>query len=230
MRTPIRSLVVVGALATLTGSLGGCGAPEHRYIRSPQDVTAFKLPSSWAVYEGNELTAAAFHQPVGGTIEWVVGFDGSPEPSPGNVIGSASSPVSPYPNGIARVDVIPVPENRAINIATLRNLVVPIDAIIRDEELPDDAVVIDTFDSSLFRDGLRGVRVEYEVLASALARARGLQLPDDEPDEYVRVVQLAYIEEASGLTFVLAVMCSASCFERYGGEIDTVIDSWTVLP
>jgi hypothetical protein len=222
--------VVVGALATLAGSLAGCGSPEHRYIRTPQDVSAFKLPTSWAVYEGDDLAAGAFHQPMGGTIEWVVGFDGSPDPSAGNIVGSLSSPASPYPNGIARVDVLPVPRDEAIDVDLLRNLVVPIDAITRDEELPNDAVRIVDYDPSLFRDGLRGVQIEYEVLASAIARARGVDFPESESDEYVRVAQLAYVEEASGLTFVLAVMCSTSCFERYRGEIDTVIESWTVLP
>jgi hypothetical protein len=85
------------------------------------------------------------------------------------------------------------------------------------------------YDASLFRNGLRGVRVEYQVLASAIARSRGVEFSPNEPDDYVQVSQLAYVEEQSGLTLVLAVMCSVECFERHRGEIDTVIDSWTVL-
>ena len=232
MRPPARSVVLVAAVLSVVPLLAGCGAPDYQYVRSPLNETGFKLPASWTVYDGSLLTGSAVLTPTEGSIEWVVGFDASPNPSAGNVVGSVYSPISAYPTGIARLDSFALSEGETLDLNNLRNLVIPIDLLLRDEEdkYPDDVVSVDVYDPTLFRNGLRGELVEYKVLASALADVRGTPLPEDEADGYVHVSQLAYAQESVGIAFVVAVMCSESCFERHREEIDTVIDSWTVLP
>jgi len=230
MRTSPRPLARVAAVAAAALVLQGCGAPAHRYVRTPEDGTGFKIPSSWEVFESTELTGGATTGPISGSTAWLVGFDADPDPSAGHVLGSATRAATDHPTGIARIDRLPIVEGGSVPMLELRNLVLPVDALDADPELPSDAVQELSFDDGLIRDGLRGIRLEFLIRESAIARARGLEYDPDAEDPYVHVAQVAFVAEGSGVAFVLAFMCSEACFDRYRGEIETAMDSWTVLP
>lgn len=218
----------MGQLLVLGLLLAACGSPTHQYVRTPGDLTAFKLPSSWTVFDETVLPGSAV--PAGpGSTDWVLGFDSDPTPSPGNVMGATGTPSTDHPNGIARIVRLPVEEGGAISADTLRNLVVPIDALSADDA--GGGVRVLHYEDGVVRDGLHGVRLEFQVVESALTGATDEQPPADLLDaRFVQVSQVAYVDDASGFTFVMAVMCSIGCFERNRGEIDAALDSWTVLP
>jgi hypothetical protein len=158
-----------------------------------------------------------------------VGIDADPVPAVGHVLGSTGSPATEHPTGIARIDSFPVVEGGTVPALELRNLILPIDALEADTEIPSDAVQ-PLSEEPVVRDGLRGVQFEYLVRESAIALARGLEADAAGDDPYVHVGQVAFVADASGIAFVLAFMCSTECYDRYRDDIQTAFDSWTVLP
>ena len=219
----------MGQLLVLGVLLVACGSPTHQYVRTPGDLTAFKLPSSWTVFDETVLPGSAVQAAGPGSTDWVLGFDSDPTPSPGNVMGATGTPATDHPNGVARIVRLPAEEGGAISADTLRNLVVPIDALSAGDAAGPVRML--RYEDGVVRDGLHGVRLEFQVVESALTGTADGQQPTDLLDaRFVQVSQVAYVDDASGFTFVMAVMCSIGCFERNRGEIDAALDSWTVLP
>jgi hypothetical protein len=220
----------VVAIALLGLVLGGCGPPSHRYVRNTEQRTAFKLPADWTVYDEQQLlgqgeTASA---DTPDPREWLVGFDADPSPSIAHVVGSGGSFATDYPSGIAAVFRLSPQQRDQVSLGQLRNLIVPIDTIV--EELGQEAVRVLAYDDRLMREGFRGLHLEFQVLESAIAQVGDQTGSGLLNDTYVHVSQTAYLDETTDRVYVFAVMCSAECFARNRGEIQTAVDSWTVLP
>jgi len=48
--------------------------------------------------------------------------------------------------------------------------------------------------------------------------------------DYVTVDQMAYVNADSSQVYIMAVLCSAACYQRNDSDISSIVDSWTVLP
>jgi hypothetical protein len=213
--------------------LVACGPPSHQYVRNTEQRTAFKLPRAWTLFDESELLGDTGGEPSAGSPdprEWLVGFDADPAPAVGHVIGADGTMATDYPMGIAGVFRLSTQQRDQINLGALRNVVIPIDSI--SEEVGQHAVRLLEYDDHVVRDGYRGVRVEFQVLESAAAEAAGVPVEGTAllDDTYVHVSQTAYFDESTERVYVFAVMCSTECYGRNRGDIDTAVESWTVLP
>jgi len=47
---------------------------------------------------------------------------------------------------------------------------------------------------------------------------------------YVTVDQTVFVNSATSQIYFIAVLCSAACYDRNRGAIETIVNSWTVLP
>ena len=105
-----------------------------------------------------------------------------------------------------------------------------------------------SYDDSIDIDGVRGLHIVFQFRASSLATAQasvpqtaegaaalqrtllggvnaGLLSPD-----YVTVDQMALVDAETSQVYLIAVLCSASCYQRNSSDISSIVDSWTVLP
>jgi hypothetical protein len=228
-RTSPTAAVLASACLVL---LAACGAPAHQYVRNTEQRTAFKLPSGWTLYDERTLlgdgapTSAGTPDPR----EWLVGFDADPSPSIGHVVGADGTLATDFPMGIAGVFRLSSQQRDQINLGALRNVVIPVDTIA--EEVGQEAVRLLAYDDRIVEEGYRGLHIEFQVLESAVAQASG-GAPEGSAilsDTYVQVSQTAYFDENTERVYVLAVMCSTTCYQRHRGDIETAVDSWTVLP
>jgi hypothetical protein len=48
--------------------------------------------------------------------------------------------------------------------------------------------------------------------------------------DYVTVEQTALVDAETSRVYFIAVLCSATCYNRNRSDIQSIIDSWTVLP
>lgn len=214
--------------------LVSCASSQFQYVSSSQARTAFKLPKTWHVYD----KAAFLGLPPGpeantpDPIEWLVAIDGDPSPSVDHIL-DASNLDTDYPQGVGVVQTLS-PENRdQASFAYLRNFLIPIDQLTQAGS--DNVQLLKSDD--LLTSGLRGNHLVYQFRMSALG-----QLSPGVPGQtqgqgtssldinWVRVDQVAYLDQSTSKVFVLAVMCSSQCYDRNATAIEATVNSWTVKP
>ncbi|MGH2819072.1 MAG: hypothetical protein ACRDJ5_00310, partial [Actinomycetota bacterium] len=108
--------------------LTACAGPQFRYARHPDTNTYFRIPSDWALLEGDEVAMASAgtlspqqEAQVRAATRWMVTFQ-SPAPSGDSEV--------PRIQGFARIRTIDderIRENLSLNF--LRNDLVPIDVL-----------------------------------------------------------------------------------------------------
>jgi hypothetical protein len=217
-------------VATATSVLAACGPPDYEYVRNTEARTAFKVPIEWTVFDEATLQGEQAGPPVDtpDPVEWLIGLDADPVPTVEHVLTQGGY-YSDYPQGIAAVLRLTEQQRDGINYGALRNLIVPIDAI--QDQVGREAVAFLTYDDRVEKDGYRGLHFEAQIWASALASTdAALGGPDVFfDDRFVQISQTAYMDPASDKVYVLAVLCSAECYGRNRGDIESVINSWAVI-
>jgi len=238
--------VSIGAVALVL--LGACSEPSHRYVRNTDLRSAFKVPAAWATFEEAEVlgTGTGPQPSTPDPLSWVVGIDADPTPSAAHVL-DANALNTDHPNGMAIVQEFSFQDRDGASFEFMRNYIFPVDELIAN---PNNAQVL-AYDDALIEDGFRGVHVIFqfrydaiqelsaqstdapdpEAVRSALARAAlggsgaGLLNPD-----FVTVNQIAYIDQDTSRVYYFAMLCSAACYDRNRGDIESTVDSWTVQP
>ena len=224
-----RSRVAVLSIVAVSSVLAGCGSPGYEYVRNTDARTAFKVPIEWTVFDEAMLQGEQTGPPVStpDPVEWLVGLDAHPSPTVEHVMSQAGY-YSDYPQGIAAVLRLTAEQRDGISYGSLRNLIIPIDQI--QDQVGREAVEILAYDDRIEKDGFRGLHFEAQIWASALEEAAasegGSVLFDD---RFVQISQTAYMDPASDKVYVLAVLCSAECYGRNRGDIESVINSWAVI-
>jgi hypothetical protein len=223
-----RSLTAAFAAAIVT-TLVACGSPSYEYVRNTEARTAFKVPIDWTVFDEATLQGEPEGPPVDtpDPVEWLIGLDGHPSPAVAHVLAQGGY-YSDYPQGIAAVLRLTSEQRDGISYGALRNLILPVDQI--QDQVGREAVQVLAYDDRIEKDGFRGLHFEAQIWASALegdlAAGGGEVLFDD---RFVQISQTAYMDPASDKVYVLAVLCSAECYGRNRGDIESVIDSWAVI-
>lgn len=216
-------------LAIGSSILVACGSPSYEYVRNTEARTAFKVPIEWTVFDEAALQGDPAGPPTStpDPVEWLIGLDAHPSPAVEHVMSQAGYD-SDYPQGVAAVLRLTAQQRDGINYGALRNLIVPIDTI--QDQVGREAVQILAYDDRIEKDGFRGLHFEAQIWASALegdpAAGGGKVLFDD---RFVQISQTAYMDPASDRVYVLAVLCSAECYSRNRGDIESVIESWAVI-
>jgi len=165
-------------------------------------------------------------------IEWLVGLDGDPSPSRDHVLSLATGYDTAHPQGIAGVYRLSSSVRDRVNLTLLRNLILPLHQV-RDE-VGAEALNMIAYDDRLDEDGFQGLHFEVQVSMSALEFVLGESGADEDPptlldDDYLHINQTAYVDPSSDKVYILAVLCSAECYGRNRGDIDTIVNSWAVI-
>jgi hypothetical protein len=243
-----RVLRAVAVAAVTAIALGACSESSHRYVRNTDVRTAFKIPEAWATFEESEImgTGTGPQPSTPDPLSWVVGIDADPTPSVSHVLAPDGLNTD-HPQGLAMVQEFSFQDRDMASFQFMRNYIFPVDELIQD---PNNAQVL-AYDDALVRDGFRGVHLviqfrydaiqdlsaqstdpaDPEAVRSALARASlggsgaGLLNPD-----FVTVNQVSYVDEATSRVYFFTMLCSAACYDRNRGDIESTVDSWTVQP
>jgi hypothetical protein len=233
-RTRRRAIVALGVSSML--ALSACGAPAYRYVRNTEARTAFKVPTEWAVFDETQVQGGGDGQAsTPDPVQWLVGLDADPQPATDHVLSAQDDLATAYPQGIAAVISLNARQRDEVSMGTLRNLVIPIDSI--QDQVGTEAVTLLAYDDRIVKDGFRGMHMEVQVAASALtalnAGATGAGSGSDPSflsGEYIHMSQTAYYDPGTDKVYFLAVLCEAECYNRNRGDIETVIESWAVIP
>ena len=222
-----------------------CSAPRYEYVRNTSLRTAFKVPRDWELFDRETLLGLPpGPQPsTPDPIRWLVGIDGDPHPSVAHIL-DPSTLNTDHPQGVAIVQRFSFDDRDTSSFNALRNYLFPVDALIQD---PNSGQVL-SYDDSINKDGVRGVHIVFQFRASSLASAQasvdqtgsgaddlqrtllgGVHAALLSPD-YVTVDQMAYVNADSSQVYIMAVLCSAACYQRNDSDISSIVDSWTVLP
>jgi L-fucose mutarotase/ribose pyranase (RbsD/FucU family) len=202
------AIVLVTALV-----LAGCAGSDDHFVKNSDQGVYFKVPGDWRLY-GEDAVIGALSQELSPQEEdafkqlsWSVGFDAAPKPS----IEHVGALLTEHPAGLARVERLGLQERDAASLSYLRNVIVPVDRLV---ELDESSVqVLERED--IEKDGFRGLRFVFNVR-------------DPESDKFVTLNQVALLDSQSRQVYFIVVGCEARCYEENQGEIEKVIDSWTV--
>jgi hypothetical protein len=199
--------VVVGLAAVL---LTGCLAGNYQYVKSSSDRTYFKVPKEWKLFDENALLAGAKRELSNEefdalkTSRWMVAFDGSPTPALRHVQNLARA----HPTGQAWVRQLSSDESDTISTQSLRNIAVDVD-----QALQQNAAQMTQYEPVNRDGGFRGIRMTVRFALESGS---------------VTMNQVALLNAAATKVYVLIVACSSTCYQTYRGQIEDVMDSWTV--
>ena len=232
-------------LAVTGAVLAACGAPGHEYVRNTDLRAAFKIPTAWNVFS-EELVLGLPEGPRADTpdpIKWFVGIDGHPEPSATHVL-DPSDLAADHPKGFALIQELSFVEHDDANLNMLRNFMFPVDQLVQDDS---DARIL-AYDDTVRRDEIHGIHLEFQFREAALAQVtgggggQGGQEAQGDLQEllqgqgaavlspaFVQVSQTALLDANADRLYVMLVLCSAECYARNRADIQSVVDSWTVL-
>lgn len=212
--------------------LAGCGESEFRYVTDRETNTYLKVPRDWTRYDGDVLFDAEaklledsgegapseIDRRIERLIQWRVGFDSSPKPSPLHVAGLSDAVVVDV-----RVRDLLARERDQVNQAALRNLVVPYDELLQQEAADQSSRRIGETTNSNFRplredeitrdNGMRGVRLTYQL--------RG-------DDGFYTIDQLSLVDGHNRRLWVLLVRASDDEYRANQAQIDEIIESFTI--
>jgi hypothetical protein len=244
-----RSVAAGTALVIL---LVGCSQPTYRYVRNTEIRAAFRVPLDWRTYSEDEVLGRSegVNTDVPDPIQWLVGIDGDPKAAGVPDILDANNLAGDHPEGLALVQELSFVERDAASISYLRNFLFPVDSLIQNAS--DSRVLV--YDDQIQREGFRGVHLVFQFREASLADATsagasgdtGAGAPTDSSDlqkallggegvavltpDFVQVDQTAYLDQATNRIYFIAMLCSASCYARNRADIESAVESWTVLP
>jgi hypothetical protein len=168
------------------------------------------VPDRWKLYD----TGAILDPKISGLtqeeadaqaeIQWVTAFDADPRPRLAHVFSGKN-----HPWGVARVSPIGPEEADAVSLASLRNLFFDIDGS-EDEE----GAEIISYDPVNLDGGFHGSH-----LVANLTMEKG---------EVMTIDQTVLVDQATTKLYALLVSCSNVCYEQNSGDIERVVESWTV--
>ncbi len=204
-------------------------------MRNTEARTAFKVPHDWTVFDEATMQGdpQGTHRRHPDPVEWLVGLDGDPSPAREHVLSLADGYYTAFPQGIAAVLRLTSQQfGTAVKLGALRNL---IDADRPDpDQVGAEAISMIAYDDRSSRTGSADStsRRRSRPRHSRACRepAAGLRAPPCSSATTIsRSIQTAYMDPGCDKVYILAVLCSAECYGRNRGDIETVINSWAVI-
>jgi hypothetical protein len=200
------SVAVLGVCALL---LSSCGTPSYTYLQDDSLGTYFKVPHGWTVLGEDEMLAAntsmsPSEKAVRKQSGWVIG-------AASRLVRAADGTVGPDPDRpwvVANVFPLSQQTHDVLSKQIMENA-------IRDlSQLPADSYTTFFSGDVVYDGGFHGIRRAYEV--------RG----DD--GTFSDHVEQVLTNPATSLLYTLQIVCSPDCFQQYGGDINAVLNSWTI--
>jgi hypothetical protein len=205
----VTTLIAAGLVAL--GLLAGCADSGYHYVKSSGDRTYFKVPSEWTLFDeediidrlGGNLTDAQREAELGQT--WRVAFDADPKPTLRHLgVSNARSP-----SGLAVVRNLTFDDADSLSLQALRNYFFDVDTAMQ-----DNTGEVVSYEELQLDGGFHGSH-----LVANLTMENG---------EVLTIDQTMLVDQATTKLYALLVSCSDVCYEQHSGDIERVVDSWTV--
>lgn len=209
-RLPLRALGAVSLVLAAT-VVAACEGSGYRYVKNSAIKTYFKVPESWKLYDQDTIvadqgSALSPQQAARSKVnQWVVAFDGDPNPSIDHVLDENSK----HPMGFARVRALGTEERETLNLQALRNEVLPLDQINSSRSRVEPLKITDIVRPG----GLHGTREVHNIEVES---------------GYLTIDQTALVDPETRLLYVFVVGCEAQCYVDNKKVIDNVVRSWTI--
>jgi hypothetical protein len=206
-----RRVPVVAALVVAAVLVAACSDSGYHYVKNSDEGVYFKVPNDWKLYDESTYFKAILDEPSPTQLDavldrdWAAAFDSDPDPSPKNLNALDSK----HPHGFARVSEIGVDEHDTFSLEAARNLVAPVDELIQ----ADAAQILDADEFTL--DG--GFRGSHIVVNLGLDKGG-----------FTTLDQTVIVDADTTKVYVLVIGCSDDCYDKNKGEIESLVDSWTV--
>jgi hypothetical protein len=202
--------VIISTLLAFGVLVAGCSGGGYHYVKSSEDKTYFKVPSRWTLFDegdiidgfGRDLTDSERRAELDGA--WQVAFDAAPKPSLEHVVDARAD----HPSGLAVVRSLDFDTADAISTSSLRNFFVDIDT-----GLQEGTADVTEYEELQLDGGFRGIHMVATVEVSGRP---------------MTIDQTMLLDQATTKLYVLLVSCSNVCYEDNEGQIQRVVDSWTV--
>ena len=203
---------VLGAVMLLVVA---CGESKYRYIASSEAKTYLRVPNDWRVFDEDEVLGSdpdlsPQQARAQRARQWVVAFDSAPKPALDHIDVPGE-----HPAGLARVLVLDDEAKDNVSLKLLRAQVFNGTDPVEAELTGDPNVEVLSNEDVTRPGGLRGTH-----LVVNLRGATG--------QEYVTTNYLALVDNETRMLYLLFIGCRASCYEAHEGEIERIVDSWTV--
>jgi hypothetical protein len=210
--------------AVVIAGSGACAPPEFTYVKNSGEKTYFKVPHEWhqtGTSSLDDLLSGTTPDSAGSQqrrqLWWSVAYDASADPAADHLV---SQSVTEEPIVYARISPLSAAQQNQVSLDMLRNAFLPVtDAARQAAEAGAGGTGLTGFE--LLNDhvltpssGLRGVRVIYNY-----------QLGGGVPHTFD---QTALVNNDGSKLYLLLIRCSASCYRKRSGELDTIAKSFTV--
>jgi hypothetical protein len=196
--------------------VSACGAPQYTYVASSDSHAFFKVPGGWHKISDTALAktlrgGSGSTEPVG---VWAAGYDGSDAPSADHVFGA----VVPQPFAFALVEPLSASASSSMSYNELRDIFLPVTAATRQNAVKSGFPLTGFHllrNSVLTQEqGVHGVRVTFNYT-----------FPNGSTDTFD---QVAFTNADNTEVYLLVLHCTAACYQHHHGEIDTVMQSFTI--
>jgi hypothetical protein len=215
VRTPTANVVRAVAFATAVLLIAtGCGGASSHYVVNKPSQTYFKLPKEWQATQlnGADMPEAAVLRDGAWTLFFAP--EGVPKEA---LLGDPAEAIAPI--GLMQVgqleqgqyDAVTEKNLRVISFTTADGEDVSIDPLAADITQDDDLVRVIGIEP-IVRDGLRGYRTRFELLAPA-------------PAPSIVYDRITLVHDATHLLYSFRVYCTAACFGSYVDSINEIIAS-----
>jgi hypothetical protein len=193
--------------------LAGCASSGYTYIANDGLGTYFRVPSDYEVFDTEQVLAPALEGLPEGQAEavlaqqWAVAFDGGDDPAPDRFLSQLLAPADAVA-GYARVRTLSAEERLTYSLQSLRN-----ELLRREQEaqLGDRLKVLDV--QEIEQEGGDGLKLTFSV---------------DGPGGTFVFDQLGLVDDRTSRVFLLALGCSAACYDDNRDAIAAIAESWTI--
>lgn len=212
MRTGLAGLWLVLIVVIVSA----CGAPQYTYVASSDSHAFFKVPGGWHKISDSALAHAlrggsGSSEPAG---VWAAGYDGSAAPSATHVFGAGA----PQPFAFALVEPLSSAASSSMSYNELRDIFLPVTSASRQNAVRSGFPLtkFHLLRNTVLKQeqGVHGVRVTFDYT-----------FPNGTADTFD---QVAFTNADNTEVYLLVLHCTAACYQQHHGEIDIVMQSFTV--
>jgi hypothetical protein len=201
---------IAGVLALLILAVG-CGTPPADRVDGGTDPVLPSLPADWRTFTRTELALPSPNVGANDPIVLAVGFSADPEATPNEVRNFLRQDA---PAGVLLVFELTEDERDRASIESLRNRLLPIDALLEE----DPNAIVSHVQQPVEGDGVRGEQVVITVRSTNTVAAPY--------EESMTFVQTAYVTDDDTHQFFLIVGCHTQCYIDNQDVIEEIATTW----
>jgi len=212
-RGPRATRLVLGASLTVVLSLvmSSCGGADYVFAGSQPDHVFFRVPSSWALYDTQQILTAerANGTAAAARFRWIAAYDADPNPDIDHVLISSSS-IPQHPVIYAYVKALTPGASDQYSLLALRNDYFQVDVLAN----KGNADFISPPEDVRYPGGYFGQKSVYELFFSTITS--------------LEVNEVAVTDQGFRHVYMLLIYCDSLCYHQNQGMIEEIARTWTL--